>query len=50
MFGLANHVREELTIAGEAPKWGQNIGNTFDKKKLSSPEVKACYGSVDQAS
>lgn len=48
VLGLANHVSEELIITGEAPKWGQNIGNTFDKKKLSRPAVKACYDSGDQ--
>lgn len=42
VLGLANCVREELIIAGKVPKWGQNIGNTFDKKELSRPTVKAC--------
>lgn len=49
VLGLANHVREELIIIGESPKWRQNNGNTFDKKKLSGPAVNACYDSVDQA-
>lgn len=46
--GLANRVREELIMTGKSSKWGQNIWNTFDKKKLSRPAVKACCDSVDQ--
>lgn len=42
VLGLANCVRDELIITGKVPKWGQNIDNTFDKKKLSRPAVKAC--------
>lgn len=40
VLGLANHVREELIIIGESPKWGQNIGNKFDKRKTLGQQSK----------